>query len=193
MSYTAILVSEQRMKQWTALDENVRVEEITPFIINAQDIYLQDTLGTKFYTRLKEGVIANDLNADEIELLNEYIAPTLMQYALYLMLPTIKYKIVEKGILSGTSEETAATNLDELKYLRQTTLDMAQFYNKRLVEYLIDYPGKFPEYETAGTKGMYPNKKTPYFSGLVTDVKKKNYYDEKCDDCGIIEGPAIEN
>ena len=49
MAYTALLVSEQRMKQWTSLDENVRVEDITPFIINAQDIYIQDALGTKFY------------------------------------------------------------------------------------------------------------------------------------------------
>ena len=52
-----------------------------------------------------------------------------MQYALYMMLPTIKYRIVEKGIVSGTSEETA-TNLDELKYLRQSVLDTAEFYNK---------------------------------------------------------------
>jgi hypothetical protein len=193
MAYTAILVSEQRLKQWTALDENVRVEEITPFIINAQDIYMQDTLGTRFYTRLKNGIINNDLNSDEQELLNEYVAPCLMQYALYLMLPTIKYKIVEKGILSGTSEETAATSLEELKYLRETTLDMAEFYNKRLVEFLVDYPGKFPEYATPGVKGMHPNKQTPYFSGLVTSVKKNKYYDETCNDCGYIEGPAIEN
>ena len=193
MAYTALLVSEQRMKQWTALDNNVRVEEITPFIINAQDIYMQDTLGTKFYTRLKNGVIQNDLNADEQHLMTDYIGPTLMQYALYLMLPTIKYKIVEKGIVSGTSEETAATNLDELKYLRQTTLDLAEFYNKRLIEYLCDNPGMFPDYETPGTDGMYPNRQNPYFSGLVTPRKYKTYYDQKCDDCGIIDGPAIEN
>ena len=183
MAYTALLVSEQRLKQWTALDENVRVDEITPFIINAQDIYMQDTLGTKFYTRLKDGVVADDLTADEIHLLNEYIAPTLMQYALYLMLPTLKYKVVEKGLLSGTSEETAATNLDELKYVRQTTLDMAEFYNKRLIEFLKDNPGMFSDYDSPGTDGMYPNKRTPYFSGLVTNVRNKGYYDEKCPDC----------
>jgi hypothetical protein len=184
MAYTALLVSEQRMKQWTSLDENVRVEDITPFIINAQDIYTQSVLGTKFYDRLKEGVVNNDLTADEQHLLNEYVAKALMQYSLYLMLPSIKYKIVEKGIVSGTSEETAATNLDELKYLRQSILDTAQFYDKRLLEYLIDNPGMFEFYDAPGSDGMMPNKHTPYFSGLVTDIKKlKNYYDEKCPDC----------
>ena len=192
MAYTALLVSEQRMKQWTSLDENIRVEDITPFIINAQDIYIQDTLGTKFYDALKDGIIDDNLTADEQHLLNEYVAKTLMQYALYLMLPTIKYRIVEKGIVSGTSEETAATNLDELKYLRQSVLDTAEFYNKRLIEYLCDNPGMFPDYDAPGTDGMYPNKQNPYFSGLVTN-RRKNYYDEKCDDCGIIDGPAIED
>jgi len=52
----------------------------------------------------------------------------------------------------------------------------------------------FPDYETPGTDGMYPNKQTPYFSGLVTQVPKygKKYYDEKCDGCDIY-GPAVEN
>ena len=38
MANTALLVSEQRLKQWTNLDSNVRVEDITPWIISAQDV-----------------------------------------------------------------------------------------------------------------------------------------------------------
>ena len=110
MSYTALLISEQRLKQWTNLDDNVRVADITPFIINAQSIYVQDRLGTKFFNRIKEGIIADNLNADEQTLLNDYIGPMLSHYALYLMLPGLKYKFVDKGILSGTSEETAPTS-----------------------------------------------------------------------------------
>ena len=110
------------------------------------------------------------------------------------MLPHIKYKIVDKGILNGTSEETQATTLDELKYLRESTLNTAQFYNERVIEYFRDNPGMFPDYETPGTDGMYPNKQTPYFSGLVTQVPKygKRYYEEKCDGCDIY-GPAVED
>jgi hypothetical protein len=100
------------------------------------------------------------------------------------MLPSIKYKIVEKGLLSGTSEETAPTTLDELQYVRQSELDLAQFYNERLREFLRDNPGMFPDYER------------PYFSGLVTNnirkYKYRTYYDrfdydgryDGCSDCG---------
>jgi len=194
MARTALLVSEQRMKQWTGLDENVRTEDIRVYIIQAQDIYVQDTLGTKFYNTIKSNIINNALTSDEETLLKDYVGPMLMQYALYLMLPHIKYKIVDKGILNGTSEETQATTLDELKYLRESTLNTAQFYNERVIEYFRDNPGMFPDYETPGTDGMYPNKQTPYFSGLVTQVPKygKRYYEEKCDGCDIY-GPAVEN
>ena len=77
----AILISEQRVKQLTNLDDNVRVEEITPFIIQSMDLYLQDRLGTKFYERLQQGVLDADLNADEKALLNDYIGPMLAHYS----------------------------------------------------------------------------------------------------------------
>ena len=187
MSQTALLVSEQRFKQWTQLDDNVRMNEITPFILQAQDIYMQDTLGTKFYTRLKNGIIANDLTADEGELLKNYIGPTLMQYALYLMMPSLKYKFVNQGIVSGTSEGTTPTTLDELQYLRQTALDTAEFYNKRLIKYFMDNPNMFPDYQNPGVDGMMPNKQNPYFSGLVVPRNNLRYYEEKygeCSECG---------
>lgn len=184
----AILISEQRVKKLTNLDDNVRVEEITPFILQAQDLYLQDRLGTKFFDRLKAGVIANDLNADEQALLNDYIGSMLAHYALYLMLPGLKYKLVEKGILSGQSEETGATTLDELKYLRQTVLDTAEFYDERLRERLCDLPsGTFPEYSSPGSDGMHPNSQKPYFSGLVTPtyfrIPKNENPEDECSDC----------
>ena len=167
---TVLLVSEQRMKQWTSLDNNIRIDVLTPSILHAQDIYIQDTLGTAFYTRLKAGVVANDLTANESAFLKDYVGPCLIQYALYLLLPSLKYKMVEKGILNGTSEETQPTTLDEMKYLRESAMDTAQFYNERMLEFLKDNPGMFATYTNPGTDGMYPNKQTPYFSGLQTNI-----------------------
>jgi len=171
--YDVLFVSEERMKKYTSLDENIRVEDITTHILNAQAIYIQPILGTKLYNKIKNGIKEETLTPDEEELLQEYIAKTLMHYSLYLMLPFIKYRIVAKGVLNGASEETESTNLDELQYLRQSIKDTAEFYAQRLVEYLIDYSTNFPEYISAGTKGMLPDKNTPYFSGLVTNTKNK--------------------
>lgn len=186
--YDVLLVSEQRLKEYTAMDENIRVEDITPFILNAQDIYIQPLLGTKFYNRLKDGVRLEDLNPLEDELLQDYISKALMHYALYLLLPHIKYKIVNKGILNGTSEDTTPTSLDELKYLRQSTIDTAEFYAKRLVVQLKDFPNRFSEYAIPGVIGMRPDKQSPYFSGLVTKQPRKRY--RKLDDCDPLYGKS---
>lgn len=180
-----LLVSEQRMKQWTSLDNNIRIDLLTPSIIQAQDIYIQDTLGTKFYKRLKGGVIANDLTVDESAFLKDYVGPCLIQYALYLLLPSLKYKMVEAGIVNGTSEETQATTLEEMQYLRDSALDTAQFYNQRMLEFLIDNPGIFADYTNPGTDGMYPNKDTPYFSGLQTEIPLKRNDLYIYADCGL--------
>ena len=170
MADTVLLVSEQRMKQWTALDNNIRIDVLTPSILNAQNVYTQQILGSRFYNRLKEGVMNNDLTANENTFLKDYVGPSLMQYALYLVLPSLKYKMVEKGIVSGTSEETAATTLDDMKYLRQAAMELAQFYDERMVEYLKDNPGMFPEYTNPGTDGMMPDKGSAYQNQLVTKI-----------------------
>lgn len=195
MADTVLLVSEQRMKQWTSLDNNIRIDVLTPSILNAQNVYTQQSLGTRFYNRLREGVMNNDLNANESAFLKDYVGPALMQYALYLVLPNLKYKLVEKGIVSGTSEETAATTLDDMKYLRQNAMDLAQFYDERLREYLKDNPGMFPEYTNPGTDGMQPDRGEAYQNQLVTKIPLKR--NERnlwiYEDCGTNCNPDCSN
>lgn len=166
---TVLLVSEQRMIQWTSLDNNIRIDVLTPSILNAQEVYTQDALGTKFFNRLKEGVKNNDLTADESMFLRDYVGPSLMQYALYLLLPNLKYKMVEKGIMNGTSEETQPTTLQELQYLRESAMELAQFYDERMREFLIQNPNMFNQWLTWDNNGMPRNADTPYFSGLQTE------------------------
>jgi len=175
---TVLLVSEQRLIQWTSLDNNIRIDVLTPSILNAQQTYTQDSLGTKFFNRLKDGVKANDLTANEEMFLRDYVGPALMQFSLYLLLPHLKYKMVEKGILNGTSEETAPTTLQELQYLRETTMDTAQFYDKRLRQFLIQNPNMFNEWLTWENNGMPRNTDSPYFSGLQTEriITDNNFF-----------------
>lgn len=183
--YDVKFCTEQRLKAYTSLDENVRIKDITPHILNAQDLYIQPLLGTKFYNGLKTRIANETLNAEEILFLEDYVSKTTIYYSLYLMLPHIKYKMVDKGLLNGASEDTSTTSLDELIYLRNTTKDTAEFFARRLVEYLRDNPGMFPEYANPGTDGMRPDKSTPYFSGLQTNIPRKT-----TNDCCEIKGPS---
>jgi hypothetical protein len=187
MAATVLLVSEEKLKAFTALHENVRVEDVAPFIVQAQDIYLQNQLGTKFFDQLKADVLANTLTVEETALLDDYIAPMLIHRAFALSIPFIKYKIVDKGVLSGTSETATQTTLDEVQYLIAKVEDTAEFYAQRLRNFFFDHPGMFPAYVNPGIYGMMPDRTSPYFSGLVVPAPYGNgaykYSNYGKDDC----------
>lgn len=167
MAVQVLLVSEEKIKAFTGMHENVRVEDIAPYIIQAQDIYLQPMLGTKFFTSLKNNVLNNTLSADETLFLEDYIAPWMIQRAFAMSVPFIKYKIVDKGVLSGTSETATQTTLEEVQYLISKIESTAEFYAQRTREFLFDNPSMFPDYVSPGTDGMFPDRTSPYFSGLT--------------------------
>lgn len=167
-----LFISEARLKKLTAIHDNVEPQELTPFVQQAQDIYIQDVLGTKFYQSLKDKITGNTVTGNYKVLLDDYIAPTLANYAVYLAFPSLNYKIKNKAIMTPTSEESSVVDLSSIKYVRGSILDTAQFYGERTREYIVDNQEQFPEYLNPGTDGLMPNKTNPYFQGLY--VPKRN-------------------
>ena len=197
MAQQVIFISEEKIKAYTAMHENVQTQDIVPNIIMAQDIYLQPMLGTKFYNALKVKIAAGTLSVDETTLVAEYIAPYVVNWGFALSLPFIKYKIVDKGILSGTSETASQTTKEELEFLISKVENIAQFYGQRLREFLFDNPGMFQDYENPGVDGMLPDRNSPYFSGLTVPAfrgsgvyKYANYNDKGYDNCFCDSGLA---
>lgn len=162
-----IFISEERLKKLTAVHANMEPDEVMPFVLQAQDIYIQDLLGTKFYNKLKENIPIYNLTAEEYDLLNDYIGPTLANYAVYMALPSFNYKMKNKAILTPSAEEAQNIDLTELKYLRNSVLNTAEFYRERTREFLKDNEEKFPDYINYGVDGMAPNKRNAYSSGIV--------------------------
>ena len=87
-----LFISEARLKSLTAIHDNVEPNDLMPFVLQAQDIYVQDVLGTKFYNSLKTAVSGTTLTTEEEALINDYISPALANYSLYLAIPTLNYK-----------------------------------------------------------------------------------------------------
>ena len=187
---TVLLVTEERLKGYTGIDENVDPDELYPFAVQAQDIHIQQSLGTKLYNRIKDDVEAFVKNGVPIDLdyrtlLDDYIVPTVVHYTYYLALPNIKYRTTNKGLLSGTSEVAEGVSLEELQFLRNTILQTAQFYDERLRDYLREWNELYEEYRSYTSKdGMSPNRSTAYYTGLAIPGKWRR--DRGCD-CGECE------
>lgn len=165
MSYV-LFVSAARLKKLSGIYENFYDDVISPFVLQAQDIYIQEKLGTTFYQSLKLKVSGSTTSALEQTLLNDYIAPMLSNYAVWLALPSIHYRIKNKSVLVGTSEEAQTADLNEIKYLRSSILDIAQFYGERMREFLIANENSFPDYINWNEDYMAPNKRNTYSQGL---------------------------
>ena len=88
-----LFISEARLKALTAVHDNVQPNDIMPFVLQSQDIYIQDILGTTLYNNLKTAVSASTTTAAEQTLINDYLSPTLANYAIYLALPSLNYKV----------------------------------------------------------------------------------------------------
>ena len=190
MAYEVLLISEEKIKSFTAINENVYVSDLIPGIIATQDLDLQPLLGSKFYDGLKARVLAGTQTADETVLLDEYIAPMLLNKSLHKILPNIRFKLLNKSVLAPNSETATSITLEEFQYLRNEQDQTAIFYTERLRNYLVQYSNLYPEYVDPDQKGIVPDKNeraTNQFSMPSTNSKGAYIYGRRntlgCDDC----------
>lgn len=163
------------VKRFTTLDDNADSDKIIPYIYVAQDVELQQILGSTFYDRLKEGVIADDLNADELALIQTYIQPMLVWWTLFYATPTLNFKLTNKAISQENSEYSNPSEKGIVDFLRHDFRNIAEFQTKRLVRYLCDYSNLFPEYENPDDKENLHKSNKAYFSGVVIPKKNNNW------------------
>jgi hypothetical protein len=176
-----LLISEVKLKNFTNINKNVDMDVLKAEVQIAQDIDLQTILGTKFYNHLLDQVSAtgNTFNADELILVNDFIAPYLIQTSYFNAIPHIMYRTMNNGIVEGTMENATSVSIDTMRYLRSVQKQRADFYMTRLLDYLLTGRGqnKFPDYVTTSTiDGMIPDRTQKYMSGIVLrNTTRKGY------------------
>lgn len=165
-----LFLSTYRLKKNTPIQQNVDDDLLNPYIYKAQETHIQQILGTNLYdtiaTMIQTNAISQPQNANYKTLLDDYITPCLIEYSFYEVMPFISLKITNKSIVRGNAEFATEGDLSDLKYLRQTVLDIAQFYAQRVSNYLKQYSYNYPEYFTnSGLDKIVPNS-TSYFNGV---------------------------
>jgi hypothetical protein len=149
-------------------------------------------------------VTGNTFNSDELTLVNEYIAPYLIQTAYFEMIPSLHYRTMNRGIVQGEMESATSVDTETMKYLRGIQFQRANFYKMRLQDYLITGRGQnlFPDYNTYSTiDGMIPDKGSKYNSPIYLNhttrygyskqqlgrsipmYSEMDHYDPPCSDC----------
>jgi len=130
-------------------------------------MHIQNYLGTKLYDKISAEILAGTLSGDYLELLNDYIQPMLIHFAMVDYLPFAAYEVKNNGLLKHRSENSDTPTKDEVDYLVQKYRNFADFYTRRFIEYMsFSSASKFPEYNQNVDNDMYPDKDAN-FSGWV--------------------------
>ena len=141
----------------TILDGNVDTDKFINYIKIAQEIHIQNYLGTKLYERLQNGIINNDLNANEITLLNNYVQDALIHYASAEYLPFAAYTVGNGGVFKSAPENSVNVDKSEVDSLVQSERSYAQYYTDRLIKYLCNNNTLFPEYTQNEDEDIKPD------------------------------------
>lgn len=165
-----LFIDEDYLKRFSTINGSVDPTFLEPKIIVAQDIWIQELLGSNLYEKLQTLIQTGDIllaaNVDYRNLLEKRVMSTTLHWSLVEILPDCLYKINNGSLSTFSSEDSTAITRGELDRLIETERDKAQFYSERLISYLCANSSKFPEYSVQVTSDqMCPTKSSIYYEG----------------------------
>ena len=168
MAYV-LFISEEKLKDSTAINLNVDPNLLLPYVRQAQKLYVEPKLGTQLTEKLKElitlGTIGDVGNEAYKTLLDDYIGDMLPNWAFYHAVPFLRFKIENGNIYSKTSETGNALSTEESQSLREEVSNTAQYYTERLIDYICNNTSSFPEYNTNTGADVNPDQNA-YYNGM---------------------------
>lgn len=166
------LISEQTLKDTTVLNENVDPKLIAPAILEAQDIQIQQILGSTLFAKvislIPSGTISTAPYVNYKTLLDNYIQPALKYYVLGELIFPMTFKLMNKSVATRGSENATSIGKDEISMNVDYYSNKAEYYATRMINYLRDNQSLFPEYlqvPTAGFSTILP-RGTAYTNGM---------------------------
>jgi len=94
----ALFITTSDIAKFTALNGNVDVDKYTQFIKIAQDVHLQNYLGTDLFNKINDDIVASTLASPYTTLVTNYIKNVLIHWAMVEYLPFAAYTMANKGV-----------------------------------------------------------------------------------------------
>jgi len=158
----ALLITRNDIVKYTALNGNVDTDKFIQFIKIAQDIHIQNYLGTKLFQKIQADIIANTLAGNYLTLVNTYVKPMLIHWGMVEYLPFAAYTIANKGVYKHSSENAQNVDKNEVDYLLEKERSIAQHYTQRFIDYMSFNQPLFPEYRSNKNSDVFPDSMNNY-------------------------------
>ena len=163
---TALFIKRQDLVRNSILDGNVDTDKFIQYIKIAQEIHIRNYLGTDLYNKISADIIAGTLSGDYLELVNDFVQPMLIHYAMVDYLPFAAYQVKNGGVFKHRSENGDTATKEEIDFLVQKERDIAEYYTRRFIDYMSFNQASFPEYYTNSDDDIHPDTNAT-FNGWV--------------------------
>ena len=144
-------VTETYLKNNTPITKNVDVKDVTPYIRPASDMRVQSILGTYFYEYLLTQYNSQNLSQDETSLV-EKIQPVVAWRAAENAVFGLSYQLKNKGVQVQFGDYSQNVSQGEIAFVMDHYGQMAAFFEKRLINYLLENKDLFAEFTSALNK-----------------------------------------
>ena len=143
-------VTEQYIKLNTPITNNVDLTDFNPLIKVAADSYVRSILGTYFYDYLLTEYNAQTLDTPpatgEVTLVQDYIQMAVAWRVCAESVVTLSYQLKNKGVQKQSGDFSASSDMKETAFLFHHYRDRADFYDQRLMDYLIENGHLYPNF-----------------------------------------------
>lgn len=161
----ALFVSREDIVKFTSLSGNVDVDNFIQWVKVAQDIHIQNYLGTDLFNKINNDIVAGTIANPYLALLTTYIKPMVIHWAMVEALPFMHYTIANKGIYKHGSENSETATIEEVEKLVDKYRSIAQNYTDRFIDYMCFNSTTFPEYLSNSDADISPDKKVNNYGG----------------------------
>lgn len=162
----ALLITRKDVVKFTAMNGNVDTDNFIQFVKISQDKHIENYLGTDLLEAIQTKITGSTLTGDYLTLVNDWVKPCLIHWAMVEYLPFAAYNIANKGIFKHSSENAENATKEEVDFLMEKERDTAQYYTNRLIDHLSFNNSKYPEYNSNNNEDVNPDKNAN-FEGWV--------------------------
>ena len=157
-------ISVEKLKQLTSIAKSVDIDFLLPYIPVAEQMYVEDVLGSALTTELKTQLQNATISGDNETLYENHIVNTSAYWSWYEASMFLNYKTYAKGVMKQSSDNSDPVTKEEFEMFRQGIKDKAVFYRNRMLEYLKDNKEKYPLWRNSEENPI--NKSETYSSGI---------------------------
>ena len=154
---TALFINRTDLVKNSIIDGNVDTNKFIQFVKIAQEIHIRNYTGSKLYDKLQSDILGSGLSGAYQTLVNTYIAPMLIHFALVEYLPYAGVNITNNGIFSMQPENSTVLDKNRVDSLIEKARDTAQHYTRRFIDFVTFNQTLFPEYNSNSNGDMNPD------------------------------------